>query len=115
MRSPFPPPPFFGPFVRRTAAVWVFFRVASVLGGAAMLKLFADLEVTASPAQPALGSYWVAAATWGLTAVVVLGDMARRSELIFLANLRLSARRLVLGSLIVCGALEAALRVALVW
>ncbi len=115
MRSYFPPPPFLGRFVRRTAATWIFFRVAAILGAAAMLELYSDLEGTARPTALPIGPYWLAALVGGVVVVLVLGDMARRSELLFLSNFGWSAYRLATGAFIVCGALEAALRVAVVW
>ena len=115
MRSYFPPPPFLARFVRRTAITWLFFRAATILGGAAMLRLYARLEGAPRPTSLPIGPYWLATLILVLVVVLIVGDMARRSELLFLSNLGRSAYQLCVGAAVVCLSLEAVLRIAFGW
>lgn len=99
----------------RTTALWLLLRVVTVLGGAEVLKLYSDLEGTPPPHTLPFGSAGVGAVLAALVGGVILGDLARRGELLFLANLGLSPRRLLIGAVAVCGVLEVGLQVARVW
>lgn len=110
-----PPPPLRGRFVRRTAALWLLLRVVTVLGGAEILALYAELEGAPRPVGLPLGSLTVGAVLATITGGLILGDLARRGELLFLRNLGFSASRLFVASTGVCGVLEIAVQVARAW
>lgn len=95
--------------------LWACFRVAAVFGGYEVLVLFADLEGTARPSALPMGSVRLGAALAFLVAGVTLAEMARRSELLFLANLGWSKGRLAATALAICLGLEVCVQLILVW
>ncbi len=111
----FPPPPFGRRVLVRTVVLWISFRVAAVVGGGEVLVLFADLEGTARPSTIPFGDLRLGVVLALLVGIATLGEGARRSELLFLANLGWSKSRLAVMSVVICLALEFGLQLYLVW
>ncbi len=100
-----PPRPFLDAIVVRVLVLWLVLHAATSYGAA--------LGTEAPPFPQSLVANQVA--TIFLIAVIVLAvrlEMGRKSEIVFLANLGHSSRKIVLVVIAECLVLEAGLRVA---
>ena len=98
-----PPRPFLDAIVIRVLILWLFLHAASA-GGSAQMEIPYPQSVIGSP----YGSLWII----GAIVLVMRVEMWRRSEIVFLANLGHSFRRIALLVVGECLLLEAGLRVA---
>ena len=99
-----PPRPFLDAIVVRVLVLWLFLHAATGYGLTAMIETPFPQALIPSPV-----------ATSFLIAVIILVvrvEMGRRSEIVFLANLGHSFRRIALVVVGECFVLEATLRVA---
>ena len=87
----------------RVLVLWVFLHVVSAVGSSASVT-----PVAQSVAGPLLGVPWII----GVVVLMVRVEMGRKSELLFLANLGHSFRRMALVVLGECLVLEVGLRLA---
>ena len=99
-----PPRPFLDAIVMRVLILWMFLRGVAAAGSSAM-----DIPFPASVVGRPIGTLWLIA----VILLVVRVEMWRKSELVFLANLGFSFRRVTLMVLGECLILEVGLRVAL--
>lgn len=79
-----PPRPFLDPMLGRVVVVWAVLRASGAAGAGSM-----GVPAPASITGPPVATLWIGAAV----VAVLLIDMRRRRELVFLANLGHSARR----------------------
>lgn len=103
MRDLLPPRPFLDSLMIRTILVWVFLRLASMVG----TSMDAGIQSSGLAGPVAL-----ALLLDPLVVLVLFIDMTRRSELLFLANLGRSFRGMAAVVVTMCLLLETALRVA---
>ncbi len=89
----------------RAVVLWVALRIFAGLGSAGMEASLSDALI-----GPSLAAFYL----FAVILVVLRLEMARRSELIFLANLGYSFLHVSLVVAATCVALEAILRIALV-
>jgi hypothetical protein len=106
MLAQFPPRPFLGPFIVRVCVLWTFVRAAAVIGGRALAAMMGW------PAPTFPGSLWLAGFVVSVVTLLTLFDMARRSELLFLANLGQSSTQLGTAAIGLCVMFEALIRVS---
>ncbi|MEZ4414863.1 MAG: hypothetical protein R3E10_03850 [Gemmatimonadota bacterium] len=97
-----PPPPIRRSFVLRVSVVWAFARIITLVG--------ASLESGAGQ-DSSLGVLPLALLVDPVVVLVVMLDMRRRAELMFLANLGWSLRQIASSAVGACLLMEALLRV----
>ena len=98
-----PPRPFLDAIVLRVLVVWLFLRAFAAAGSAG-----SGVPFPQSVVGPPISTLWVMV----VIILVIWWEMKRKSELIFLANLGYSFRRVTLMVLGECLLLEVTLRVA---
>jgi hypothetical protein len=99
-----PPRPFLDAIVMRVLVLWLFLHAASSYGSTAMIGTPFPQSLIPSPIST---SFLIA-----VIVLVVRVEMGRRSEIVFLANLGHSFRRIALVVVGECLVLETSLRVA---
>ena len=105
-----PPRPFLDSLLVRVVLLWAFIRLVT-LGGAAMTGVPSSVALDTGRGLP-LGPFALALLVIPVVLAMIHVDLFRRSEVLFLANLGVSLRRLSLLVAGVCVALEVALRIA---
>ncbi len=100
-----PPRPFLDAILVRSVVLWVALRGFAGLGSAGM-----GASLPQALIGPSLAAFYV----FAVVLLVIRIEMARRSELIFLANLGYSFLHVSLVVAATCVGLEAILRIALV-
>jgi len=99
-----PPRPFLDAIVIRVLVLWLFLHAATSYGAQTMMESDLPQSLIANPVG-----------TLFLIVVIVLAvrlEMGRRSEIVFLANLGHSSRKIALVVVAECLVLEAGLRAA---